>query len=516
MLYKTVEEEKEVRSFSNPTYKNFIGFVKRYIAPHTQSQFIEEPYYRQLWDETWVNRFTDAQISRGHSKSEVLVVWRAIYLGVIQPFNPHHFKAKGYKKKIKQILIVSSDQIVTDELVDRLRYYMSADDTLKQLLPSGGVERDLKDNTQKLGLRHGTTFYFRSIKMKRGLHPDVILLDDLTTELSTLTDNETWKLFTGAVLPMSLTHMALVTLDGTPIRSTDIMSKVRRIDTSTDEDTALVPEEAKSGWHHIHLPAYNRETSVLLSPQRFNMAELMKQKSMMGSAQFEAEYMLNPIDDSSSFIKGAWIDACRDRSLAFSAHRGSFSEVYLGWDFAFSDKITADRAVGVVVGKRDNKLYVLNIHVFRGLSGLEQLEKVKELHARYRFDTIGLEENSITAIQKEVKTMTMPDGSSIPIKLFRLTAHDDQNTSSASLKDVVNVGKQNFILRLARVFENQEIVLPDKNFYERSLIDELRKEATSWALEEGKLKEYGDHPDIPVALGYAIEASNLSTFAIYF
>lgn len=518
LLLSSIGAEARLYGFARPSYENFIGFVKEYIAPHMGSRFVEEAYYRTFWDARWLHRFTDIQISRGHSKSE-LVIWRAIYLGVFQPSNPHFRAEKGYDKPLMEFLISSSDGTTTGELADRLKYYFRADETLSQLLPSGGDE-ELPDNTRKLSLRNGTTFFFRSLKMKRGLHPDDISIDDPTTESPTLTDQQSWDFFTGAILPMSTANVAMVGIDGTPLRSTDILSRIRRMG-----EHEVVGEEGgvpASLWYHVHLPAFDRKTGVLLSPGRFSKQMLDDVKAMQGSRKFEAEYLLNPIDDESSIIKREWLESCIDHSASFVFNRANFDNIYLGWDFAFSDRITADHAVGVVLGKQAGKLFVLNIHTYKGLSGLEQLEKVKELHIRYKFDMIGLEENSITAIQKEVQNIRMPNGGTLPVRLFRLGAHDDQANPLLKGNQVINVGKQPFIVRLAVLFENREIVLPYKGIAEKALVDQLISEATSWSLEtrkagggstvgfESKLVEIGPHPDIPVALGYAVEVSRIT------
>lgn len=519
MLLSKCDEQVLFDKYNEPTYRCFIRFVREYIAPFMKRPFVEEEFYEELWNATWRGRYTDIQIARGHGKTEFLAIWRPLFIGAYQFDNPHFKEQFGQEKSIRDILIVGSDQLTTGEIFDRLKFYLNASPILRQLMPESG-EEELPDNTKKLTLRNGTTFFARSIKMKRGLHPDLIILDDLTTESSTLTDKQTWDLFSGAVMPMSTANAAIVTIDGTPLRNSDIMSRVRQTktvseavayDLSAGETNEQTEEDV---WYHVHLPAIDRETGELLSNHRFTKSILSQVKQVIGSRKFEAEYMLNPLDDESSLIKAEWFDSCRDNRHTCKFNRSNYDEVYLGWDFAFSDRITADNAAGAIIGKAQGKSFLLNIVTHRGLSALEQLERIKELHAVYRFDNIGLEENSIQSVYKEIRNIEMPDGRRLPIKLFRLTAHDDKNTSPLTKGDVINVGKQNFIIRLATVFENQELVLPDNNQRDKDVIDALRAECLSWALEEGKLVEVGPHPDRPVALGYALEVSKLNKFVI--
>ena len=70
------------------------------------------------------------------------------------------------------------------------------------------------------------------------------------------------------------------------------------------------------------------------------------------------------------------------------------------------------------------------------------------------------------------------------------------------------VGKINLIMRLGTAFENKSIVIPYKTEKDKYIADKILSECTSFALSEGKLVEAGVHPDIPIALGYALELIN--------
>lgn len=485
----------ELWKYSEPTYENFIGFVEEYLAPSMKMPFVKEDYYEILWRDMWLNQKVIEHISRGHSKTE-FGIWVTIYIAVFQPNNPFYEKMFKQRKRIYEQLVFSSDGTVTGELRDRMDDYFKGNDILSTFVPANAA--DEKWNTDKFELNNKSIIFFRGMKMKRGLHIDRAWGDDLTSESSTLTDTETWSFFTGAFLPMTTGKQAMVCITGTPIRATDINSRL------------MYADEGQS-WHKIKLPAIlNKEENILLSPNRFTIEMLDNIKRDIGTVKFEAEYMLNPIDDTVSLIKREWIEGCRDVSHKIYSHRSYFESLYLGVDFAFSDKATADHSVFFVLGTHNDKFYMLDYIRRKGMSGTEQLQFVRELHSIYRFDMIGFEENSIKAILREVKDLRLP------IKLFRTGTVDEKDKKKPDFSHTISVSKRNLILRIGTTFENKQIVLPYNDSEAKVKTDLLVEEAISWAQDNGKLVELGRHPDIPIALGYALEVATKNSFAFDF
>jgi phage terminase large subunit-like protein len=479
-------------SYGDATYENFIRFVKDYLAPHMKMDFVEEDYYREVYEKQWEHRKVDAQISRGHSKSE-MGIWIAVYIAVMQPYNPFYEEAHGRKKRIYSQLLCSSDGTTTDELFDRVKDFFEASDELNEFKPKG--MGDDKWNNTKIELTNGSTIYARSIKMKRGLHIDRAWFDDLTTDTSTLSDDETWTFFTGAAMPMTENKIAMIFMAGTPIRLSDIMTRVSK----------------KKSWYHIKKPAIiNYDTGEILSPNRFSFKSLMEMKEEIGTPKFEAEYMLNPIDDSTALIKREWIRQCYDPNKKIERHRTHFSEVYLGVDFAFSDRKSADHSVFFVLGKHDGKFQMIDYVRRKGMSAAEQMELIQDMHAIFRFDLIGLEENSIQAVTKEWKQL------GLPIKLFHTGNIDEKDKKKPDFSSTISVSKRNLVIRIGTTFENSAISIPYGCPESKIKADQLLQECISWAQEEGKLIELGVHPDIPIALGYALEVASKTSFVFDF
>ena len=247
----------------------------------------------------------------------------------------------------------------------------------------------------------------------------------------------------------------------------------------------------------------------ILWPQRFTVDILKRIKHDIGSIPFQQEYLNNPIDTTSSLIKREWIVQCFDETLSHEDIRQmQFSYKSLGCDFAFADRVTSDTSPFMGLGVKGDKYYLLSTidDIHKGLSISEQMAIIKDvMYEKWKYDQIGLEENSIKAISKDIQQWNLP------ITLFWTAASDP----AARLKPGYDwaekrhtVGKMNLIMRLGTAFENGKIVIPYKTEKDKLLGDKILSECTSYALSEGKLVEAGVHPDIPIGLGYALELIN--------
>jgi len=142
------------------------------------------------------------------------------------------------------------------------------------------------------------------------------------------------------------------------------------------------------------------------------------------------------------------------------------------------------------------------------LSTVEQLAYIKELHAVYKFDKVALEFNSIRALAGNLRDLNLP------LKLYNTGNVDEKDKKKPDFARVISVSKRNLIIRQGTHLENELVLLPYKDETTRAMIDLYSEEATSWALEEDKIIELGRHPDIPIALGYALECMDESMFVI--
>lgn len=453
-------------------------------------EYEEEDYYQELFNEWMLDHQRNVdELPRGHSKTE-FGVWFTIWLAVGQVENPWS------KMRIREQNLIACEGKAIGLLGNRVKHFFYSNPKLSRYKPAGASQNKMVTGWDKseMYLTNGSIIHLRTISGNiRGTHNDRVWADDLITEDSTLTDKQTVDKWDGGIDGITTVKKAMVQVTGTPLRASDILEHLK----------------TKKGYKFRKRPAIiNDATKEILGKKRWTYEQLMETKARIGSSKFGAEYMLQPIDDGTSMIKRAWVVQNYDERHTRSRHRGHYDQVYLGWDFAFSDKATADYAAGIIVGKYGGKFHLIEYVRYQGKSGPEQLDIITQLHAQYKFDYIGLEENSIKAITKEVKRL------GLPIKLFNTSTMDEKDKKKPDFTGTVSVGKRNLIFRLATTLENHGLVLPFESEQDRDLMRTLTEELTSFALEEGKVIELGVHPDGPIALGYALEVATKNSWII--
>ena len=490
------------------TYKKFFIYVKHFIKPFMDMPFIEEPYFEDVFNEIWHNQRGAWQLPRGHGKTEMIGIWLTIYIADYQPFNPFYFKYKGIKKRMTEQCLLAGAATDLDAWGDRLKDYFYKSPYLYHILKPAGVRKDRSNprwNNKEMRLKNGHTIHLRTLKGKiRGLHIDRLCADDLITESSTLTDKQTIEIWDGAVDGTTTTKEAMVQVIGTPLRFTDIQFHLKN-----------KPE----GYFFRARPAIIDIDSKKTLSKRRDYKDLMRTKARIGSTKFSTEYLLNPIDDSVSLIKREHILKCLDKYFEglwlnpiierrgtdihvtlqklnkIDFRRDEWLDTQITADFAFSDRTTADWSVFSYYGYRMGKWHRLGYIRKQGLSPMEQFNILKALKDYLKASWLGLEENSIKGVLKDVRNMNLP------VKLFWMGNIDKAPTykPEVSFSDKRHIiGKTSSIERLGASFENGLFVIPYKTEMDKVAADLQIEEATSWALDEGKLVEIGRHPDIPI------------------
>jgi hypothetical protein len=261
------------------------------------------------------------------------------------------------------------------------------------------------------------------------------------------------------------------------------------------------------------------ENDTILMPELYTKEVLARIKSEIGSLAFQQEFLNDPVDVEGSIIRPEWIKACFDTSISAEELRSKdpksnnylyaeYEMVCGGVDFAFSERVTADKSAFVTLARYNGQFYVLWGDTKRGLSISEQLLYIQTgWNSVIRHDIIGLEENSIKSVSKDLDSMNLP------FKLFWTSQRDPKKEKMGDFMRQT-VGKINLIHRMAVAFEHHRFVIPYKTDDDKKFADQLVQECTSYTLMNGRLVEGSLHPDIPIALGYALELVNSSVSPI--
>ncbi len=431
---------------------------------------------------------------RGHAKTSVTGI---IYLSYVI-----------VNKLRRYIVYISQNHSKTVQFIEPIRHEFKNNKMLRfvygDLTPSMGRDdtgKDREDCFDVGGCRVEAASFEKNIRGFKHLNyrPDLIIGDDIESD--------------ERVLNPELRVKDRNKLNNVIIPCLDINGKFKMIGTILHLDS-LLTHKIKL-WNGKIFKACDTELNNILWPERFTKEKLAKIKHDIGSISFQQEYLNDPIDNTSSIIKREWMEACRRFDLSYEdVFKMTFEKKTMGVDFAFSDRITSDESAFNGLGRKDNFYYIMHSQKEKGLSAPEQMNMLRdEIQPRYRFDQVGLEENSIKAISKDI------DQWKLPITLFWTSSSDPAAKKKEGYDWTAKrhtVGKVNMIMRLGTAFETKQIILPYKTEADKLKTDKIIAECTSYALSDGKLVEAGVHPDIPIALGYALELmtmGNESAFA---
>lgn len=490
-LISVIENEKDkdrLRALLRAIFRDpqNIDLYGQYFFPETVSDKIPD-FHKEIYDTLFKPSNDALAAPRGHAKTSVT--------GII-------FLSFCIVNKLEDYIVyISQNHAKTVQFIDPIRYEFKHNKLLRfvygDLTPSAAMDeengKDREDCFDVGGCRVEAVSFEKNLRgfKYRNKRPTLIIGDDIESD--------------ERVLNPELRKKDLDKLNKVIIPALDINGRLKIIGTILHPDSLL--KNKIELYNGKIFRACDENMDNLLWPERFTKEKLLKIKHDIGSVSFQQEYLNDPTDNESSIIKRVWIEACFRADLSGEeiyemSKRDKFELKTMGVDFAFEDRVSSDQSAYYGLGRRDEHLYLLQQDVRKGKSVNEQMQLIKEVfHKRYRYDKIGLEENSIKAVSKDI------DQWNLPITLFWTSASDPANKKREQTwtNKRNTVGKINLIMRLATAFENKRFIIPYKTEKDKQEAEMLIAECTSFALSDGKLVEAGVHPDRPIALGYALE-----------
>jgi predicted phage terminase large subunit-like protein len=134
---------------------------------------------------------------------------------------------------------------------------------------------------------------------------------------------------------------------------------------------------------------YDRQKGELLHPEHEPAHVLAELKREMGPIAFSAQYQQSPIPPGGAIIKRKWLTPYDD----ISAQSGD--RIIMSWDIALSEAETGDYSACVVLLRRGEVFYILE--VIRGRFPFDRLKrKVIEVKQRYGSSTLLIEDSPIS------------------------------------------------------------------------------------------------------------------------
>jgi len=134
---------------------------------------------------------------------------------------------------------------------------------------------------------------------------------------------------------------------------------------------------------------YERKKGEILHPEREPAHVLAELQREMGPIAFSAQYQQSPIPPGGTIIKRKWLTTYDD--IRYQPG----DRIIISWDIALSEAETGDYSACVVLLRRKEVYYVLE--VVRGKFPFEKLkEKVMEVKRRYASPTLLIEDSPIS------------------------------------------------------------------------------------------------------------------------
>jgi hypothetical protein len=131
---------------------------------------------------------------------------------------------------------------------------------------------------------------------------------------------------------------------------------------------------------------YDRQKGELLHPEHEPADVLLELKREMGPIAFSAQYQQSPILPGGTIIKRKWLASYDD------IRRQPDDRIIMSWDIALSETETGDYSACVVLLRRQEVYYILD--VVRGRFPFDALKrKVMEVKQRYGSSTLLIEDS---------------------------------------------------------------------------------------------------------------------------
>jgi hypothetical protein len=346
-----------------------------------------------------------------------------------------------------------------------------------------GQRQQIRWSRTDVRLPGGAELLIRSYRgSSRGLHPDLLLLDDVLSDQNSLSSYQrerTLKYFVGTLMPMNPGQLVIV---GTAFHQDDLFHRLRPGRATSRGDRAA----AAFTWRRYF--ALDVDAHDALWPERHPYDELIDLRDFDPVA-FSREYQNLPRDDASSMFPFELTQRAIDAGagLVFGpSYRPAPGEfVVLAVDIAISEATAADYTVILVVAfDPTTKLRrVLAARRVKGLDLASQVDLICDLFKRYGA-TIGLVEDNgfqrwlLEALWKRPETRHGMFGHTTGL-------------GKTDLRDGVP--------RLKLELQAGSWVMPSGDAEARRFARTWQTELAAFGVRDGRLAGVGEHDDTVIA-----------------
>ena len=327
----------------------------------------------------------------------------------------------------------------------------------------------------------------------RGAHPYWIVVDDGLKDnviYSALQRQKSIDYFHSVIMNMLVPGGQIIVV-GTPFHASDLYGDLK--------SKSRFATNNKKGWFVIEYPAIFPDGRILW-PQRWSFFDLMDKRSTQGNIIFSRENLCRPITNEASIFPLKVLERSLLRMENYTLVRNrddfpiKFNKVVTGCDFAISANVGSDYTVFTTWGVDDEtgERWLLNFYRDKGKTFHEQMQILKGINARFRPDTMVMEQNTFQQIFVQES-----DKQGLPV-IGHITGIDKYDLKTGWPG-------------LAIDFERGKIHIPIGDTYSQNVKDLIFSDLGSVAFTDKGLESVGEHDDISSSFWLAKLAANLIT-----
>ena len=229
-------------------------------------------------------------------------------------------------------------------------------------IPGGWTEESIILQTRTIAAKEASIFCSGADTAATGMHPDIIIMDDLVSERNVTTPEQIEKVKQHYRFAYSLLEPGgMLLIIGTRYHMNDLYAEI------LDDNT----------FHTIVRPAVS-DDGELFFPARLGHARLAELKKSQGVYIFNSQYMLNPITNDNAIFKADEIKYYKDEDLPVVMN------TFITVDLAISQKQRADFTVICVSSvDQQNNIYVRE-YIRGRFAPQETIEHIFALSDKYK------------------------------------------------------------------------------------------------------------------------------------
>lgn len=327
----------------------------------------------------------------------------------------------------------------------------------------------------------------------RGAHPYWIVVDDGLKDnviYSALQRQKSIDYFHAVIMNMLVPGGQIIVV-GTPFHASDLYGDLR--------SKSIFATHNKKGWFVIEYPAIFPDGRILW-PQRWSFFDLMDKKATQGNIIFSRENLCRPITNEASIFPLKVLERSLVRMENYTLVRNrddfpiKFNKVVTGCDFAISANVGSDYTVFTTWGvdEETGERWLLNFYRDKGKTFHEQMQILKGINARFRPDSMVMEQNTFQQIFVQES-----DKQGLPV-IGHTTGIDKYDLKTGWPG-------------LAIDFERGKIHIPTGDKYSQDVKDLIFSDLGSVAFTDKGLESVGEHDDISSSFWLAKLGANLIT-----